>query len=385
MQILRTITRRPSRSILTALGIGIGIFALVVVGGLAERVNLIVSGGVNYYGSRILVQDKANDGNFFRLTQPINLDRLQAIRQVPGVSSAFPEIVTLYRDVQGSDGSFGPPPFIIGRDPLANALDPQKLRILAGRDLLEGERGAVVLGEDLQKQTGDKLGDQILVGGSTFTVVGVYEKNFTINDTSAIVPLADAQLLYKPIVSATANTVEQANPATLASQISVFFAEGTDAAALTTAINAQVDGVKALDPESFRRQVENQTRLFNTVVFGAALIALLIGSLSVINTMVMAVAERTREIGIRKAVGASDGRILRDFILEAGVIGLLGGLIGIFINVRTSANGSALFQVTPRLLVGAYGFSVILAMLAGLFPAIKASRLLPIDALNRER
>ncbi len=391
MHILRTITRRPSRSILTTLGIAIGIFALVVVGALAERINLIVNGGVGYYASRILVQDASNSGNIFRVASPMSVSALADIRAVPGVKAAYPEIVTLYPDANRGGSSFGQPPFIIGRDAEANKNDPQPLALRAGRDLMLGERGVVVLGEDLQKQVQKKLGDTILISGSTFTVVGVYQKSFTINDTAAVMALPDAQLLYGQ-GSTVRSTVEV--PVTqLASQIVVFPEVGRDAAAVVAAVNSSVANVKALDPNSFRDQVEESARLFNTIVFGAALIALLIGSLSVINTMIMAVAERTREIGIRKALGASDFRILRDFIAEAAVIGLLGGLLGLFlgelliqfINLRTASNGSALFQVTPRLLVGSYAFSVLLAMLAGLGPAIKASRMLPIDALNRER
>ncbi len=391
MQIFRSIVRRPSRSILTALGIAIGIFALVVVGALAERINLIVNGGIEYYSSRILVQEGSNSGNLFRVADPIKLDKLGDIRAVPGVRAAYPEIVTLFPDANRSGASFGQPPFIIGRDAAANANDPRPLAIRAGRDFRTGERGVAVLGEDLQKQLGVKIGETTIISGSTFIIVGVYEKNFTINDTAAVMPLADAQLLYK---RATANPSTDNAPVTdLASQITVFVAEGVDPTQLAKDINQAVGNVKALDPDTFRAQVQESARLFNTIVFGAALIALLIGSLSVINTMVMAVAERTREIGIRKAIGASDGRVLRDFLAEAAVIGLLGGLMGLFfgelliqyINLRTATNGSALFQVTPRLLVGSYGFSVVLAMLAGLGPAIKAARMLPIDALNRER
>ncbi|CAN5150917.1 ABC transporter permease [soil metagenome] len=392
MQILRTITRRPSRSILTALGIAIGIFALVVVGALAERVQQIVGGGVSYYGTRIIVQDAGNDGNFFRLTNPINLDRLEPVRALDGVAAAFPEVTMLYADAKRGENSFGQPPFIIGRDPEANQQDPQPLKVRAGRDLAKGERSVVVLGVDLQKQLGAKVGETIIANGATFTVVGVYDKNFTINDTAAVMPLLDAQLLNRSPITSTGE-VSKLGVTDTASQIVVFAEPSVDPQLLTKQITTGVPGVKALDPESFKRQVANSTRLFNTVVFGAALIALLIGSLSVVNTMVMAVAERTREIGIRKAIGATDGRILRDFIAEAAVIGLLGGLLGIFfgellvlfINRYTASNGSVLFQVSPRLLLGAYSFSVILAVLAGLWPAFKASRMQPIDALNRER
>ena len=385
MDVIRSIARRPSRSLLTALGIAIGIMALVVVGALAEQIQNVVGGGIAYYGSRVTVRDASTGSDLFRLPQPISLDRLQAIKGVSGVKAAYPQIVMLYADLSKKEGALGQSNVVIGREVQAEGDNPQPLRVQSGRVLVQGETGATVLGEDLQRQIGAKVGDSIIVNGSTFTVVGIHVKDFTINDTAALVTFEDAQLLYHAASGAPFQQV--------ASQITVFPVANSDPSLLAKRISAAVPGVTAIDPAVLKQQIQESTRLFNTIIFGAALIALLVGSLSVVNTMVMAVLERTREIGIRKAIGASDSRILFDFILEAAAIGLLGGLIGIlfgeilvlFINHATSANGSALFQVTPRLLLGAYAFSVILAVLAGSIPAIRASRLQPIDALNASR
>ena len=392
MNIIRSILRRPSRSLLTAFGISIGIFALVVIGSLSERVNLIVNGGLTFYQSRIVVEDKGNNGSLFRISQPINLDRLPTIQALSDVKGAYPEITMLYQEGARSGVDFSSPPLILGIDPSSQADDPHRPQLLAGRELQSLDIGAVVIGEDLQRTTKKKIGETMLISGSTFRIVGVYAKNFTVTDNSATITLRDAQLLYHPTTSQTIRSVNTVAVTSLASEIVVYPKSGVPLSELVQKINAQIPGVTAIDPHTFQKQVENSTRLFNTIIFGCALVALLIGSVSVINTMVMAVSERVREIGIRKALGASDGRILLDFIGEAGLLGLMGGILGVllgeiavqYINFHTATNGSTLFEVTPRLLLAAYAFSLFLAILAGLYPAYRAARLLPINALSHE-
>jgi putative ABC transport system permease protein len=128
------------------------------------------------------------------------------------------------------------------------------------------------------------------------------------------------------------------------------------------------------------------------MVFGAALIALIVGAFSIVNTMTIAVAERTREIGIRKAIGARDRDVLGEFLMEAAAIGAAGGLAGIiagalvvaYVDARSAGGGNlALFALSPRVVLGAFAFSVILSIVAGLIPAFSAARLAPTEALRR--
>ena len=142
----------------------------------------------------------------------------------------------------------------------------------------------------------------------------------------------------------------------------------------------------------FDEQVGASTAIFNAIIIGVAIISLVVGGLSVINTMAMSVAERTREIGIKRAIGGSRGRIIRALVAEAGLIGLIGGLIGlglgalvvVLANEAGRAGGTVLFDLTPETAIFAVGFSTILGMLAGIIPAWSAARLDPVTALRYE-
>ena len=125
---------------------------------------------------------------------------------------------------------------------------------------------------------------------------------------------------------------------------------------------------------------------------GLAGISLLVGGIGIMNIMLVSVTERTREIGIRKAIGASDGQVMRQFITESGVIGLIGGLGGLVLgalvaalgNAAGAASGNALFLLTSRLAISSVSFAVFLGVVSGLYPAWHAARLNPVEALRYE-
>jgi putative ABC transport system permease protein len=161
---------------------------------------------------------------------------------------------------------------------------------------------------------------------------------------------------------------------------------------LAQSIRDSVENVSVLTPQEAAAQAQQSLAVFNVILVGGAVLAVFVGGLAVINTMIMSVNERRHEIGLKKAVGATDREIVFEYLLEAAVIGLLGGLIGLLLGwglasllnavTAESLGGSAIFNVTPRLMVVAVGFAVILGMIAGFYPAWNAARLDPVKALR---
>lgn len=378
------ILRRKLRTGLTVLGIVIGVFALTVMGALAEKLNVLVDGGDDYFRTRIFVFDAGAASGFQASSRPITRDLVERIETIDGVDRATPVLQTLLDPDEV--GGFDIPELVTGIEP-DSWYDPSvQLRVDAGR-LLEGEdRGLTVIGADLAERYGVRVGDDFTIRDVTFEVIGVLERTLTFPDKIAYVPLRDAQEIY---VESVPKAVQYSTDA-LATQIEVFPSDLSRADAVAAAIEDEIDSVRTVTPDQVAEQIGQASIVFNLIIIGASVIAVIVGGLSVINTMVMTVSERTREIGIKKAVGARTTAILGEFIAEATLIGALGGLIGLvagwalvtLLNAQTAGSGTTVFLVTPMLLLRSFLFATVLGALAGIYPAFRAARLDPVAALR---
>ncbi len=381
---IHNILRRPLRTFLTILGIVIGVFALTVMGALAEKLNVLVDGGDEYFRTRIFVFDEGAASGFQAASRPITRDIVERIEALDGVDRATPVLQTLL-DPEAI-GGFDIPELVTGIEP-ATWYDPSvELRLDAGRLLDAADRGVAVIGADLAEHYGVRVGDRLSVRGHDFEIIGVLERTLTFPDKIAYVPLRDAQEIY-------VESVPQAldyRTDELATQIEVFPDDLAQADAIAAAIEDRVPQVRAVTPQQVADQIGQASVVFNLIIVGASVIAVIVGGLSVINTMVMTVSERVREIGIKKAVGARTGAILREFVVEATLLGAIGGLIGLglgwllvtVLNAQTAGTGTSVFLVTPVLLVRSFLFATILGALAGIYPALRAARLDPVTALR---
>jgi putative ABC transport system permease protein len=385
MRLLRELSRRKLRTTLTILGITIGIWALVVFGSMANKINALVDGGSQYYADKIIVTDGSAFG-----TAPMSLTSADIIRELDGVAAVDAQIQLLFDEEQGV--SFGIPELIIGGIPGADeGLEQFQLELATGRMLTPEDDGdVVVLGSTLSQSKDAVAGDTIEIRGRDFEVVGTLQPTLTAPDTTAIVPLGSAQEMFietlPPLIT------DAVEPAELVNQIVVYPDAAADVDDVAMRIEDGVANSATLTGADFDEQVGASTAIFNAIIVGVAIISLVVGGLSVINTMAMSVAERTREIGIRRAIGGSRGRIIRALVAEAGLIGLIGGLIGlglgalvvVLANEAGRAGGTVLFDLTLSTAVSAVAFSTILGMLAGVIPAWSAARLDPVTALRYE-
>jgi putative ABC transport system permease protein len=388
MRLLRNLSRRKLRTGLTVAGITIGIWALVVFSAMATKIDALVVGGARYYADKVLVSDGTVSG--FGL--PMRLASGDRIAELDGVAAVAPSVTVLAGSIESGVGVGGAEQIQGSPVGAGKGLEQFKVRLTAGRELAATDDGTdvAVVGADIARKRGLNVGDAIQLRGRPFTVVGVMEPTLTAPDTTIVVPFSTAQRLLHddlpPIVRDKISAEE------LVSQFIVYPSPGTDVEALARRIEAAVDHAKAMTGAEFDRTVGSSIAIFNMIVVGIGLISLVVGGLSVVNTMAMSVAERTREIGIRRAIGAGRARVVREVVTEAGVIGLIGGLLGLglatavilFANEAGRSSGTILFELTPRTAAFAVAFAATLGMAAGLVPAWTAARLDPVEALRHE-
>ena len=385
MRILRELSRRKLRTSLTITGITIGIWALVVFSSLANQINGLVGMGSEYFADKIVVTDGMAFGS-----SPMRLDDVEIIAGLDGVGAVQPKVEIPW-DPDPAIG-FGAPDFLVGTIPGADAgFETFTLELATGRQLSAEDTGnVVVLGSTIARKYGVVAGGTVDIRGESFEVLGTLQPTLSSPDTNGFIPLSTAQALYlgdlPPLVAESLQADELAN------QIVVFPEVGADPTTVAAAIEAAVENSATMTGAEFSEMVGATTVIFNAIIIGVAAISLIVGGLSVINTMAMSVAERTREIGIRRAIGGSRRRIVRELVAEAGVIGLLGGLIGlglgaavvVLVNEAGRSSGTVLFDLTAQTAAFAVGFSTILGMVAGIIPAWTAARLDPVSALRYE-
>ena len=399
METIRNIARHKLRSILTISGIVIGVLALTTMGALAENFNALLDGGVKYFGSSIQVGPP--DGQSAPL---LPISKVDEIKAVDGVAAAFPTYQFQAKPGAPPSFSFGIPDTIVAGDPAENDWAALKVTYAQGHALDPSATGQVVLGSTIDKEFGKKVGDTIDLPirppdakpdfiNHTFTVVGILNITRTAPDTFAYINVADGQTLLKDSLPTAIR--DQIPVAQFAQAIDVYGKPGSSINELdkvATRINTQLTGVKATRPSDIVNAFKSGGAIFTAITTAAAVIALVIGGLSVVNTMFMAVAERVREIGLKKAVGATTLNIMGEFLFEAALIGVVGGLVGyglgalitIILNATTPPGQSTLFLVTPALTIFAIGFAAVLGALAGILPAWRAARLDPVTALRNE-
>lgn len=370
-EILYNMARRKLRTTLTVIGIVIGILALTVMGSMSEYFSGLIDNAVNLIGNNIVVNPK--DNNFESVLSVADLRR---ITHIGGVKDAFPIINDTLQELDAVN--FGIPDIAGGVPPEHSADLYPTVTLKMGRWLQRGDEYETVVGSKLADKRKLNLGSEITYHDKKFSVVGIMNPTQTGPDTLAIMPIETVRRLLKAPDLIAAIYVIPTDPA--------------QSDAVAASIRDTIANVRVQTAQQAGDQARQSLVVFNIILVGGAVLAVFVGGLAVINTMIMSVNERRHEIGLKKAIGASDREIVFEYLVEAAVIGLLGGVIGLaagwglasLLNAATSQSlgGIAIFNVTPRLMLLSVGFAIILGMVAGLYPAWNAARLDPVRALR---
>ncbi|OQB24581.1 MAG: Macrolide export ATP-binding/permease protein MacB [Firmicutes bacterium ADurb.Bin182] len=376
------IASNKMRSFLTMLGIIIGVIAVVVLVSLVTGASDSITGEIQALGTNLLSVRVLDDNG-----HPVTLSDLKRFGKENEIGLIAPSLSfgatvkhrseTYEADAVGTTGQYD---------------DIRGIKVKHGRFLkaadINNNSSVVVIGHEIAEELYGKsetVGETLSIGGRSFLIVGVLEESGSMISN-------DDQTVYLPYTVAS-RMVKRPN-------ITAFVASPA-----TDDIDSAEEKLNQLLMRQFRQDEDsfiliNQSALMDTMnsvtgtlkllLGGIAAISLMVGGIGIMNIMLVSVTERTREIGIRKAIGATRGNILMQFLVEALMVSLIGGVIGLMISwgilevISSVAGEKVSFSMSPQVIGLALGFSLMIGVAFGLYPANKASKLHPVEALRYE-
>ncbi|HCE48850.1 MAG: hypothetical protein UX17_C0023G0004 [Parcubacteria group bacterium GW2011_GWC2_45_7] len=392
---LKGLRYRPVRSWLTILGVIIGIMLVVIILALGDGIKNAVAKTLQMFGSDLVIVMPGKETNPFLGFiggQKFKEKDLAALSEIPGVRLVVPmEVAVLNVEFQGEKKAvmFHSQPW---REYKIIAEESQALKLLQGRWPENDEAREIMLGYRAAFKlfkTAPNVGDDIIVKGRRFKVAGIFaEVGLQEEDNQMWMSHKDFQALTsrRGFASSAAIKLEKdANIDLVAKQIKFQLSK-----------QDTVRDFSVLTPEKANRLVGNVLSVIQIVLIVIALISLVVGAVGIMNTMYTSVLERVKQIGIMKAVGASREDILSLFLIESGMIGLVGGILGVILGIAAAfAAGIIASRFGVRGLfsfasLDFLGFFVILiitfmtGVLSGILPARQAASMEPAEALRYE-
>lgn len=388
------------RSFLTMLGIIIGVVALIVLVSIANGATSSVTDQISSMGSSYLTVTITDDkGNPLRLKELSDFCEPEEVDEVAPVSWTSVTAKTSYSNgtmtLTGTTGSYA---------------DIQGLELFSGRFLkqtdIDNNSYVVVITKDTATELlgrVDAVGESIKLNGKSFLVVGVLSDSTSMTQGAAVTSSSDSD---DSDSSSSSVQLEGYIPFSTMTRladnvldVTMFYASGTDEDSLEPAENALTellmerfgedeDAFSIVDQSEIMEAMSSVTNTMSLMIGGIAAISLLVGGIGIMNIMLVSVTERTREIGIRKAIGAGRGTIMLQFLIEALLISLMGCLAGIGLSwlilkaVAVLMDDSMSFTMDMKVVWLSVAFSVLIGVLFGLYPANKAASRKPIDALR---
>ena len=385
---VKAIAGNKMRSFLTILGVVIGVVAIVVLVSIGQGANSSVVESIEGMGTNLIT---ANINA--RRMNPIDLDSLNELAQNEAISYVAP-IASVSGTVKAGTTTYDDG-VVQGTTPGYESI--RNWTVAEGRFLqqpdIDNRSFVAVIGSEAATEmygTTHAVGETFSLNGYTLTVVGVLAEVGSSasgsNDNQILIPFTLAQRLSNQtsissfyVSAASSAQVEQAQAAVESYLEKAFENYNTRSFGTQYSVFNQTEMLSTLS---------ETTNTLTLMLGGIAAISLLVGGIGIMNIMLVSVSERTREIGIRKAIGAARGNILMQFLIESLVVSLMGGLLGLAISVVAVKALAPVLQMTLTIPVNvawmAIGFSVFIGVVFGMYPANKASKLRPIQALHYE-
>ncbi len=380
----RNLKRRRLRTVFTISGIAIGIALMVVLLSmlngmdvrLTEQVKGLTGADLTVYNST--TQSGEGQGPQSMVIQPydnINEADVEIVKNISGVDAV--SLILTFNGFAKTSNNITQLR-INGIEPDSYDYVSGGINVVSGSSIKQGDDTSVVLGKSVSDALGVGVNDKISLGNNEnntreFTVVGIYETGMGIMDAAGYISLDAAQNLSGKEGEISNIQVKTKNP----KQVDE----------IASLIPGKIQGVKVITQKSILQKMTDMLNTIQIFVSSLGLIALLAGSFGVINTMLMSVYERTREIGILKAIGSRNSVIMKIFLIEAILIGLISSTVGcvlgiIIIYVFPLTDDIMAPMVSPSIIGIAMVLGLMVSALAGIYPAWRASKMNIVEAIK---
>lgn len=369
----KNVFRNKVRTALSVLGIVIGVAAIIVLVSIVDGLSADVEKAIGAVES-IRVVKSQGDPVFSRLDASL-VDELDAF---PGVQVAVPMVMGAPGLIDGEAFTFGNIR-VVGIDFARQAHARSSGfsgELVEGTDIEPGDKGVAIIGKGLKDSLDKFTGQSISVNNHKMRIIGVYSSGSDFLDSSIVVPIKDAREIF---------SFPQ-------DKVSAFLLEARDPAQTVNIVKAlnfkYEDELVAVSSSDLSEQFGSVIGNFRLLVFLVAAISSIVAGVGIINTMLMSVVERFKEIGVLKAVGWTNSKVMQMIMLESIIISFFGGLCGLVAGFLISSSIQTFFGlktlVSPILLIQVFGFAFFIGLIGGIYPAVVASKMNPIDALRFE-
>jgi len=376
--------RNKTRSALAIVGIAIGIATIVALGLLTSALQASTQTTVSAGAADITVMQAGSNG--FESSGSINESYVTAIQNISGVKdtagvlSATANVASNSSSTSSSGSGVGS---MTGGGLSVNGMDSSKLSLVGinsvnGTMYSNGSTNEIIMGKTAAQNLNKTVGDNITLFGKNFKITGIFETGSFITDRGAYMPLNTLQDL-----TSNSNKI---------SDVVVKVTDNTNATDVSKSItNAYPNELSTTTAADQANRMNSLLDTINSATWAISLLAIFIGGVGVINTMIMSVYERTREIGVLKAVGWKSRRILGMILGESVVLTLVAGVVGTIVGIVVVEGGLMFIGggtlkpvFTIDLFLRAFGVALMVGVIGGIYPAYRASRLAPTEALRYE-